>query len=306
LECFEITYCGLNKTNLFNVIPTLSKLHNITDLNFSGNTFTVKNFKIFQLIADNNPHLQQIEMVSCKLRNDEVKKFAEVLRSCNCTNLLHLDISYNTVGGEATDALISVIGNHTKLSYQNLCNCSMSETDFSSFYKLHAITTLTYLDLSNNHITDKYAENVANFIANNASLQHLNLSCCGLESKGILKIIEGLSSITTLLYFTLGSNKLTDQSESVAFKMATSITSNDYMQHLNLSNCNLQSTEINVLIKEMQNLTSLQLIDLGMNDARNGALVEFGPVLVSNKGLQFLHLPVFEYSKETLAKIFDT
>ena len=43
-----------------------------------------------------------------------------------------------------------------------------------------------------------------------------------------------------------------------------------------------------------------------MNDAKDGALVEFGPVLVSNKVLQFLHLPVFEYSKETVAKIFYT
>ena len=50
LECFEIAYCGLNETNLFNVILALSKLHNITDLNFSGICLLSKILKYFNLL----------------------------------------------------------------------------------------------------------------------------------------------------------------------------------------------------------------------------------------------------------------
>ena len=59
-----------------------------------------------------------------------------------------------------------------------------------------------------------------------------------------------------------------------------------------------------MLIKAMKNVTSLQYVDLSMNDARDGALAPIEPVIRSNM-LHFLHLPIHNFSKQYLEKAVE-
>lgn len=91
--------------------------------------------------------------------------------------------------------------------------------------KSNPATALHTLDLSNNMIEDKGAIYLAGCITKlNKGLVHLNLSHCGLTSKGVNQLSQALlsngSMFTTLNYLNLSGNNLKDDiGVSVSFRM---------------------------------------------------------------------------------------
>ena len=65
---------------------------------------------------------------------------------------------------------------------------------------------LTKLDLSHNNITDKAADNIANYLSLNVNLVKLNLSYNKLHIGGVMKIFEAMKNIFDLTKFVINNN----------------------------------------------------------------------------------------------------
>ena len=289
-ECLAIADCGFSESSILSLIMAVGKLHSLTKLNFSGNVLSENAIEILTIVLENNPSLQHIEMARCNLSSSGVIKLTEALKSTKITELLHLDLSSNDIAGKATDDLLSVIASCKKLNYLGLGNCNMSALCLSIFNALSVLTTLTYLDLSNNLITDAYADNVADVIANNNKIQHLNLSSCGFKSSGTVKILEILKRFMTLQYLNLGLNLGPNNSEIVTSSIAALITSNSSIEHFYLPRCLFQEKHLKVIFQAMKNINSLICVDISCNHISDVLCQEVAAIVASNPDLKEFRL----------------
>ena len=293
-QCIEMAHCELSKKCLLVVFKALSSLCKVTKLNFSGNTHFDHSMEAFTTIMTNNPGLQHVEVAECNLSHTGLSKFAEALKSNKSTELLHLNISGSSISGESANKLFSAIASCIKLNHLILCDCNCD----CSFNRLSTLSAITYLNLSNNPITDVHVDDVATLIANNTNLQHLDLSSCGFDSRGTLKIVDVLKTFTTLVYLNLASNQLSDSAEVLAFNIATLITSNITIQHLYLPHCLFQENQLKVIFQAMKGITSLIYVDISCNQVSDLLCQDVAAVISTND-----HMKIFRLQKLRLSQI---
>jgi len=129
----------------------------------------------------------------------------------------------------------------------------------SNIIKLIGVTTLTYLDMSNNPISDIYAGVVSDLIAQNTDLEHINLSNCGFESIGVLKLILALIAFPSLVYVNLTLNSFDHSKVQLAnvHRKVSLLSSNKKIQYLCLPQCELQDGCLESFLQGMQCTTFL-------------------------------------------------
>ena len=109
-----------------------------------------------------------------------VSSIAQLLHT---QQLVHLDLSYNTISDKGAEHIANALGSNT---------------------------SLLHLDLSINTISDEGAEHIANALGSNTSLRLLNLESCGITDEGMTKLSGALSRNHTLQELCLSKNPFTD------------------------------------------------------------------------------------------------
>jgi len=190
-----------------------------------------------------SPELQHLKLAGCELTETFLMELAHALSKNN--KLQHLNLSYASLTPRAAAKVCDVLSNFTTFNSLKMTGCKLNRTIF-----LSGIRTLIILDLSNNPISNQHVDDVANLVANNCNLQHLNLSNCSFTSSGVLTITEALSHLKGLVYLNLQSNHLSDQLNLIAENFAALITSNKDMESLYLPNCNIH--DMGILFEEIE------------------------------------------------------
>jgi len=306
LEGLQMACCNLSETCLLSVVRALIKLNGIVNLNLSGNVLTDYAVELLVSVVTNNSRLKQIDLNGCKLNNTGIIKLVEAINSARLVELTDLNLSDSTITGQALDRLFFVVAGCRKLQHLELCNCNISKLRASHFRTLHALTTLRYLDLSNNPISDVYANDLAYLIARNNQLQHFNLSGCSLASEGVLKIVETLKKSTVLLHLDLGSNYLPlDQLDNVSTEIAALINNNNEIEHLCLPHCTFQDDNLKILFEAMKNTVSLKCIDISCNQISHSLYQHVTSVMASNHNLEVFRLFKLFLTQSGLEELYD-
>ena len=305
LQGIKMADCELTETSLVSIFKALNKLKRIENLDLSGNVLSENAVKMMSTLVTNNPNLKQIKLAGCKLNSDGIIKLVEGMNSCRLTGLTDLNLSGSIIVGQALDRLFSVIASCRKLQHLELSGCGIADLKVFHFRTLHMVTTLRHLDLSDNPISDVYANDLANFIAKNTQLRNLNVSNCSLATEGVLKLIKVLKESTVVQHLDLGLNYLTDQLDNVAAEIAVLISKNNAIEHLCLPYGVLLDNDLQVVLKAMQETNSLKYIDISCNQISSSLYQHVTDLIASNKNLDFFKISKLVLSQGGLDQLVD-
>ncbi|CAI2381862.1 unnamed protein product [Moneuplotes crassus] len=247
----------------------------ISMLNLSGNNIGKEGVKA--LLKDLDPkemNLLYLNLTNNDLEYDCIKSLKPLLIS---PNLVDLRLANNKLDDNTAEALSAYF-------YRQICQ--IKKIDLSSnritskgakilFRSIKQNQSLTHLNLRNNpYLGNGEIAELENFLNNNQCLTHLNLGECGIDSKHVYVITEGLYAKgtensrcgnNTLHHLNLARNKITDEgagyianilrdntntglmmidlssnfiSDDAASNLASAINTNNYLLKLNLKNNN--------------------------------------------------------------------
>ena len=164
--------------------------------------------------------------------------------------------------------------------------------------------------------TDTAAENLAEFITNSTTLQHITILHCAFSVHGLLAVTRAIQCSSTLqskyivymktLRFTVkGDDELNDLAQllfdiakrSLKWSVATSDTviagvphHNSTLCELNLSYCNSSIKGVIALAKALHDDSTVEWLNLSHGDISDGGAVELAQALHHNTTLKWLQL----------------
>ena len=296
IKHLTMTGCQLNSTTWGYLTRLIVKNKNsIADLNLTDCSVPKSIGKIIRRATElQHLHLNNIAVVENSQGTilthslvDDSKFFAEPL--CYKRKLLHLNLSYNYLDGEAVEKLIATIANFDALEYLVLANCGLTTKQVKYFTKLKTLTNLIHLDLSCNMITDEEVGPIAELISSATQLQYINLSNCGFQFNGIYIIAEVLKANTSLEHLDLSLNGETDNDDSSSsatnevFEQIIDVTLRSLnLLHLKLPQILLSNEQLRYLLEIITSKKSFKCIDLGPNGINDKVAADLAEVSSSN------------------------
>jgi len=212
--------------------------------------------KICEVIAAST-YLNELEIGSCNISGHGFRLIAESLMNDNKILLQHLNIKFNAILFNAAESISTTLCANKLLEHLDLSGCKLGERDFVIICKsLRNNVLLTHLNLSHNSITCKVAAEIASIISGNGTLQYVNFHNCNLQDDGAKYILDGLCNVKTLRVFITSNNPAI--SIDSAKHIANVISSNTFIEQIDLSNCKLKDNGVRHIINSLCNVKTLR------------------------------------------------
>ncbi|XP_053309142.1 leucine-rich repeat-containing protein 45 [Spea bombifrons] len=178
-------------------------------LDLSSQSVSTESCKVLGVLLQNDVTFTDVILSDCMLSEDGVKALLQGLR----TNSLikHLDLKGNNLRAQGAEALGKLLTANTSLTSLTLQwnNLGMLEDAFSLFCDGLAVNqTLQKLDLRNNQISPKGAEELSMALKRNHTLQELDLRWNNIGLLGGRAILSCLSTNRSLLKMDLSGNNI--------------------------------------------------------------------------------------------------
>ena len=251
--------CEIQELGFDMILGTLCGKNVLHHLNVNQNIISDQTAaKICDVIAGSS-FLTKLEISSCNISGHGLRLIAESLLKDNKISLEHLNISSNTIFSNAAESISNTFQANTSLEYLDLSCCKLSGREFMKICQsLNNNILLTYFNVSHNDITEQVAAEIASIITGNVTLQYVNFQNCNLQDSGVMCITDALCNVKTLRTFIASGNPAISH-ESV--KCITNIiTSNTFLKHFDLSNCNLQELSTSMISQAAKNITTLKCL----------------------------------------------
>ena len=200
---------------------------------------------VANLIA-NSPELEHLEMVGGGWTFASAMKCFRAFQTTK--KLIYLNLSNNCF---TLTELLSLLTNFIALKFLHLRECGLKSTGIIPLTTLSTVTTLNYLDLSNNSIDDEAVDYLAVLIATNVGLEYLNFCNCKLSSSGIQNIRSALKVTSSLKFLDINFSDVEDQ-------VATLLVNNKHLQELRLSNLVLDNSMFHLIQSHLLVIKGLQ------------------------------------------------
>ena len=231
----------------------------------------------------NYHRLRCLIITNCEFTNDQ--PLLIILQALiENSNLQVLNLSRNNMKGEVAKDLANVIKSNLNLKvllYDNNLKLSI----FVLIQALRNHSKLKILSLTNNNMTGKVAEDLANVIKNNSDLEGLYLSGNALQSSAIV-ILRALKDHSALKALDFSNNNMTGQ---VAEDLAYVIKNNSELEELYLSKNGLNSPAI-VILRALKDHSKLKSLNLNDNNMTGQVAEDLANVIKNNSDLEGLHL----------------
>ena len=148
-------------------------------------------------------------------------------------------------------------------------------------------TSLTELDLSCNPILDSGGRKLGMALMRNRSLVKLSLASCGIGARGLIVLIQALST-SNLIELDLSDN--IDFDEAVCYALSLALQESRSLTKLNLSLCGLTETECSQLSKGVASSISLAELTLSHNAIKDEGAAALAEALQVSSSLVCLGL----------------
>ena len=263
-------------------------------------------------VISNNTKLYLIEITNCNLRK-EARIIAAALK--NISTITTLCLSGNNIPGSVADDLAIPFYVNCNLERLYLADNNLQHKGAAVASALSQIKTLITLDISNNNMSEKAADELALAIESNKSLQVLRIGGNDLKSEGIIRIANAISVLSKLRILAINDNQIT---EEAADAIAVAISCNIELEELNLnnnllkrgvtliatalysnnirletlaiSNNQIPEEEADVLAATFRSNCLLEVLNLSNNNLRNGGMITIAKSLASLSSLKHLYL----------------
>ena len=284
LQVLNLNDNNLQAQGIQLIATALQSTSSLTHLYVSNNNITKEAASSVAQALLSIPNLQLLHLNGNNLGTMGVIKIAESLQ--NISTLKKLQLNNNGVTDVAAGSIAELLSHNNCIQELALGdNCFQCKGIMKIAKALKIVTGLTCLKINNCNITDRAAEDIANALLHNTSLQVLDLSGNNL-GEGIIEITKNMRHINTLQQLSLCRNNI---SEAVAGDIADILTNNTDLQVLDLNDNNLDRGIIKIL-NGMQNISMLQQLGLSNNNITKEVASNLATVLSHNNQLQILNL----------------
>ena len=250
----------LTTSGVVAIAKSLSKNSSLKILDIRNNLVTEEAADAIVSVVLTNNKLEQLYLGENDLQGGTCK-IVEALEGSKTLKILNLN-SVNIYHRKKSETGVDV-----RLSNNHLQLCG--EFGINTLSK---INTLKSLYLSGCYITNKMAKDLAVVIESNHLLQCLQLKNNQLKLNGLMTICQSLQQVSSLTYFNIKSNKIT---EEAAEHIASVILSNNGMQKLYLGDNYLQNKAVTIrrALQSVTSLVVLYLSNMNMTEEVVGDLV---------------------------------
>ena len=306
LQLSSNSMAGQVAEDLASVIKTNS---NLEQLGLGNNKLGSSAVVILQALTQ-NCRLKLLNLNNTNLTGEIAEYLARVIK--NNSNLTYLGLANNLLG-ISTAVILQALKENSKLEVLYLCNNNMTgqvaedlakviknNSGLKEIYLSHNClrssavlilqalkenSKLKILDLGNNNMTGVIAEELANVIKNNPSLEEIFLSHNDLKSSGVV-IIQALIRNSKLKVLNLNGNNMTGQ---VAKDLAHAIKNNSGLAKLYLSANDLKIS-MAVVLQAVNATSKLKILDLNNNNMTGQTAEDLANVIKNNSNLERLGL----------------
>ena len=316
------------------IATVVSKNPFLEKVDLSNCNLTEEEMKAFLLSLKSHNSLKHFDISSNTITNHVVNDIVDVIDSS--TQLTYLNISDTDIQEYGILKIFKAVQRINTLKCIKLCNCTISDraakdiadaisvncmmeelvftnNDFCEggitliFDVLEKIHTLKCLTIASNYVihTKSITIQVTEVVSSN-HITYLDLSNCDLQKSSCSPILNALTvQAPNLQHIDLSGNNLSDTAEN----MAQLISISYYLQSLSLANTLMRDKEVMIIIKSMQNITSLHYVDLTSYSINDQLKVELqstihkNPSIISFK-LSRLCYQKFDAAVTTLGKTF--
>ena len=273
------------------------RITNLTKLNISNNQISC-DLKHIAGVLTLATKLEELDLSYNKLSTDHIKHFLYETKNI-FANLIKLNVSGNVISDGAAEALADALSENTKLKELDLSINNLRAEGISKIFNGLRISTLLKLNISHNNVTDKAADDIANFISRNTKLENLNVSHSNLHDNDAKKILEvNLSKLTT---FNISQNSITSE---IMDDIAEFLSYSTKIQIFDLSFNDVQDLRYTNIFKVLQNIASLTSLKFSDCNVTNKAAGKLATVLFHNTLLQKLDLSFTSLTASSVIKIF--
>jgi len=252
-------------------------------------------------VITGNEMLESLDLSKCNLPGQRLARIVTGLSKSSV--LQNFDISHNEITDEAATAIALVITNSTSLKHMTMNDCNLKEDGLVKIARaLTKITSLLSLDVSNNSIDETAAYEITVAICCNTALKHLHFSNC-LSGNACLQILEIIQTMTTVKILDLECNSIDG---AAADALSLGIANNSKIKHLNLSNCKLTEHGLIKLLSVLQNVVTLEYLNLKSNIIIAEQLVNLlATIIAKNTSLKHLNISDCKFSNPHFKMILE-
>jgi len=284
LQVLNLNGNYLQTSGVITIAKSMQSISTLRELHLSGNNISEEAADDVATVLLCNTKLQVLNLNENNLCSSGISVVVKGLR--NTTTLKELHISNNNATEEAAKDLAAVVLHNTQLEVLNFNGNSLKAVGIIEIAKQMATSSLTELYISDNYITEEAANDLSTIIFNNRSLRILNLNRNSLQHRGICKIAKALQCTNTLQQLELCDNMASGAADEIAAVLAH----NNKLEKLNLGGNNLQTSGVILIVKQLQNVSTLTELYINDNDITEDAAEDIAVALSSNTNMQVLNL----------------
>ena len=262
------------------VVNALKNISTLKDLSLNDNKNRNKELPIaLKSILINNTFIERLLLSDNYLNDDGVKCIAQAL--CKHSKLKLLDMRNNNITEEAAEALVSVISSNNGLEELYLGNNQLQVGVITIATALKNISSLKLLDLQNNGINEKGANEILAVIAANNSVERLWLNDNNLESS--------ISVIARAFYHNSSLKELYIKNTRISEESAidlSAIGNCNSLSVLSLSENNLQSSGFMTIAQSLIVMSSLKHLHASDINVTSTVSTELSAIIDQNLSMQ--------------------
>ena len=258
IETICLSQCELSDETIKLLIQLFNLCNNISTVILLNNTFSSGNLKQLMYAIKSNLLLRTIFV--------------------SHNTMTHHDI--NLLESEFKNIQMLLI-NDKELKGYNYCDKQLKHAS-----QLQIFPSLTVLQLHYCDIKDNASNYLYKLFQHCDHLRKITIYYCLVDIHTVNKLLQQISTVTTLRKLDLRGNKLNEKSSQA---LASVIANNNELEELYLGNNNLQSGVIK-LAKALKKLSSLKVLDLDNNNIPEEAANELSAAIRANSSLEKLWL----------------
>ena len=264
------------------ILQSLGTISTLKYLNFNNNQMTEEAGEALASVILHNTGLEKLHLRD----NNLGERMLIVVKALeHISSLRSLDMGNNNISKEVADKLTLAISANENLEEVRLYDSKLSSSATVILQSLGTISTLKYLNINNNQITEEAGEALASVVMHNAGLEELHLSGNNL-GEGMLIVSKALEHISTLRSLDMGNNNI---SKEVAGKLALAISANENLEEIRLYDSKLSSSAI-VILQSLGTISTLKYLNFNNNQMTEDAGEALASLILYNTGLEELHL----------------
>ncbi|KAG1449913.1 hypothetical protein G6F56_008502 [Rhizopus delemar] len=295
LKYLNLSDCKMEDETIRILLCSLLVSNTVVDLNLAQNNFKSKGYRYIAIFMKESKRIQSIDLSNNTIDKRGMRYLAQGIQFATSLSAIHLN-SCTLKPPQALHILADGVHESNHLSSLSLADHRMAPT--SSIHVADLLcSNITNVDLSGS--LQLQIPLVARALTNSYSLLHLCLSRCQVTSQDLSAIAQALAENRSLESLDLSKNPLLKDNDEGILDLKNTIARNCSLQSLNLSETDLDSAATIALAEALT-----ENIYLGRLDLSNNPQIDMAGVLAlslsikMNHTLEFLDINIPPHDEE--------